>query len=127
MSMIIRRDRPPVKPYRNTPRPSSRFGQGLLPFVPFAVSPAGFSEPDPADRQWAAEALNGATDAPTEPDHDELAYDDFCRSMTPPPAGLCSSCGDWSGELAFGLCSNCFEDAATDASTMCATGLRRVY
>lgn len=93
---IISINRFPVKPHRRTPRPDAPFGAGLVRFV----------EPSP-------ESFD--VEPPMEPDLDAIAYDDFCRAMTPPPL-VCRSCGGWTGVRTWGMCPDCFERAADDAT-----------
>lgn len=58
MSRIMCLATPKVKAARKTPRPDRPFGQGILRFVPFAVTAPGFIEPSDEDRAWAAYHLN---------------------------------------------------------------------
>jgi hypothetical protein len=127
MSMISTRARR-VKVTRHTARPSAPFGAGLTRFVPFAVTAPGFVEPSDEDRAIVGQLFS---DYESEPDWDALAgeaeYVASVEHLGPPPVGACRSCGESSEALSWGMCPDCFEDAATDASTMCATRLRKVY
>jgi hypothetical protein len=131
MSMISTRTRR-VKATRHTARPSAPFGAGLTNYVPFAVVAEGFVEPTDEDKAAAARIF---ADEP-EPDWDMLAgeaeYIASVENLGPPPAaGVCKKCGEPSEELSWGLCPDCYDDAATDAAIACVNNLhglgRRVF
>jgi hypothetical protein len=101
-----------VKATRNTSRPAAPFGRGILRFVAFAVTAPGFVEPSIEDRMAAAQMFGDAG----EPDYDTLAGESAAvtsmEAMTPPPAGLCRSCGEPAEAL---YCDAC-DDAGTAAT-----------
>jgi hypothetical protein len=125
-----------VKPTRRTARPAAPFGAGILP------RPTRFQ---PTDEDRAAAVLMFADDADwdvrladaeqPEPDYDMLAGEaatlDAMCALTPPPAGLCKTCGEPSEALSWGMCPDCYDDAATDAAIACVNSLhglgRRVF
>jgi hypothetical protein len=92
------------------------FGAGLLCYVPFAVLAPGFIEPSDEDRA-AVGAMFADDEQATRLDEQALqaAWDDQFRDV-PPPAGICSACGDDAEELSWGLCPDCLDDAATHAA-----------
>jgi hypothetical protein len=125
-----------VKATRRTARTAAPFGQGLYP------KRTRF-EPSDEDRRWAAEVFGADADwdvrmaegAEPEPDWDMLAGEaaslDAMCALTPPAAGICKKCGEPSEALSWGMCPDCYDDAATDAAIACqnrrAMGQFRVF
>jgi hypothetical protein len=117
-----------VKPTRHTARPSAPFGAGIYP------TRTRF-EPSEDDRRWAAQTFGDDADwdvrlaGGDEPESDwdmlagEAASLDAMCAMTPPPAGICKQCGEFSEALSWGMCRDCFDDAATDAGIACVNAL----
>ncbi len=126
MSMISTRTRR-VKPTRRTARPDRPFASGLTYFVPAPVLAPGFFEPSPEDRAWAAIHLNaddlGMAEIPemTDEEADYLAGEAAAlasmEALTPRPVGICKACGELVDSLSWGLCDDCFERAAEEATT----------
>jgi hypothetical protein len=135
MAIISTRTRR-VKPVRKSPRPAAPFGQGLYP-------KRTRLEPSDADRQWAAQVFGADADWDArmadadqpEPDWDMLAGEAACLdamcALTPPAAGTCKKCGEPAEALSWGMCPDCYDDAATDAAIACVNSLyglgRRVF
>jgi hypothetical protein len=97
-------------------RPANRiFGHGLVRFVAFAVVAPGFVEPSDEDKAAAAAMF---ADGP-ESDYDllagEAAFLASCDALSPPPAGICRSCGQPAEGLTYGYCFAC-DDAGTEAT-----------
>jgi hypothetical protein len=93
-------------------RPATgRFGSGILRFIPLS---RGF-EPSDDDRRAAAQMFADAGD----PDYDtlagEAAFLASLESLSPPPAGICRSCGEMAESLTYGYCDVC-DDAGTEAT-----------
>jgi hypothetical protein len=113
MSRIFRTANVPVKATRKTERPAGRFGQGILPYRPFAgVMP--FSQ---ADLDWATQSFNDDS----EPDYDAMAleaeYQSRYESQAPVTYGRCLSCnGTFDYLEANGLCPRC-DIHASEVST----------
>jgi hypothetical protein len=68
---MMTRTRPPVKILRRSPRPTTRFGSGLTPYVP----DAGRMPYTAADLAWAAQAFE-SDDAELEARYAESAFMD---------------------------------------------------
>jgi hypothetical protein len=135
MSRIICIPSRRVKPTRHIARPAMPFGDGIF------AKPIRF---EPTDEDKAAAAMFGddadwdvrmaEADQP-EPDSDMLAGEaaslDAMCALTPPPAGICKTCGQPSEALSWGMCPGCYDDDATDAAIACVNSLyglvRRVF
>jgi hypothetical protein len=106
-----------VKATRHSRRPAAPFGSGILRFVPMS---RGF-EPSADDRRAAAQMFADAGD----PDYDtlagEAAFLASLESLSPPPAGICRSCGEMAESLTYGYCDAC-NDAGTEATIKGANG-----
>jgi hypothetical protein len=100
-----------AKVTRHSHRPAAPFGAGILRFVPLS---RGF-EPSADDRRAAAQMFADAG----EPDYDVLAGEAAAlasmEALSPPPAGLCRSCGELAESLTYGYCDAC-DDAGTEAT-----------
>jgi hypothetical protein len=117
MSRIMCVSSTKVKATRHSARLAAPFGAGLTRYVP----DAGRMPFTQADLDWAAAAF--ADDAG--PDYDRLAGEAaFLASyeaMTPPPTGICRSCGQPAETLTYGYCDAC-DEAGTQATIKGANG-----